>query len=357
MNTGSLSPFGCFYCRTSFLNFTEAIIHSTSSHDSLVLKVRSLELNSSTGKIGYRIHNFNVIPKELKSAGQSIQADPTDDKLSIRITRTGGEEITISSPTSKKSRRCTSKDTNTTIDDEMSVDINTDLETLTNLLPSVVETLKRKGKIETWIKFNKLLSTDSFPLENIAFLLFLDVVKWFDSGNTTSMRYEDPVVNKFWRIGYKMFHGKWLRFMSGPKSRGGLINNITSPGNFDPTQSRINFSVPFAKVKSTSESPVPPSQVKPGILTHLLDKFAEQACMNQTFKLCFDGEKINSSISDKSGDIDLFGFEGSPTLLEKQERLLEEKDVIGNLKYVFQEQSVKNKVFVEDISENIKENF
>jgi hypothetical protein len=92
---------------------------------------------------------------------------------------------------------------------------------------AVVETLKRKGKIETWIKFNKLLSTDSFPLENIAYLLFLDVVKWFDSGNTTSMRYEDPVVNKFWRIGYKMFHGKWLRFMRGPKSRGELINNIT----------------------------------------------------------------------------------------------------------------------------------
>ena len=66
--------------------------------------------------------------------------------------------------------------------------------------------------------------------------------------------------------------------------------------------------------------------------------------MNQTFKLCFDGKKINSSISDKSGDFDLFGFEGSPTLLEKQERLREEKDVIVNLKYVFQEQSVQNKV-------------
>ena len=195
-------------------------------------------------------------------------------------------------PLVKKSRQCTSlqplgKETNMTIDEEMSVDIynNTDIETLTNLLPSVVETLKRKGKLETWIKFNKLLSTDSFPLDNIAFLLVLDVIKWFDSGNTTSMRYEDPVVNKFWRIGYKMFHGKWFRFMSGPKSRGELINNITSPGNFDPTQSRINFSVPFAKVKSTSESPVPASQVKLGILTHLLDKCSEQACMNQTFKL------------------------------------------------------------------------
>ena len=44
----------------------------------------------------------------------------------------------------------------------MSVDINnnTDLETLTTLLPSDVETMKGKGKIDT---FNQLLSTDSFP--------------------------------------------------------------------------------------------------------------------------------------------------------------------------------------------------
>ena len=64
--------------------------------------------------------------------------------------------------------------THMTINDEMNVDINTntDLETMTNLLPSVVETLKKKGKIVTWIKFKHLLSTDAFPLDNIAFFCF-----------------------------------------------------------------------------------------------------------------------------------------------------------------------------------------
>jgi hypothetical protein len=64
--------------------------------------------------------------------------------------------------------------TNTTINDEKNVDINTniDLETLINSLPSVVETLKRKGKIVTWIKFKHLLSIDAFPLDNIAFFCF-----------------------------------------------------------------------------------------------------------------------------------------------------------------------------------------
>ena len=58
------------------------------------------------------------------------------------------------------------------------------------------------------------------------FLLFLDVVKWHNSESTTLMRYECPAVNKFWRIGYTMFHGKWLRFMSGPKNKGDIVKYI-----------------------------------------------------------------------------------------------------------------------------------
>jgi hypothetical protein len=68
--------------------------------------------------------------QNIKQCAYAISADPTDDKLSIRITRTGGDEITIASPTSKKNRQCTllqplEKETNVTIDDEMIVDINT----------------------------------------------------------------------------------------------------------------------------------------------------------------------------------------------------------------------------------------
>ena len=70
MNTGSVSQFGCYYCQTTFLNFTEAILHSTLSH------WRSGALNSIRlpGKLAKE-----VIPKEHKTACQSIQADPSDE--------------------------------------------------------------------------------------------------------------------------------------------------------------------------------------------------------------------------------------------------------------------------------------
>jgi hypothetical protein len=71
-----------------------------------------------------------------------------------------------------------------------------------------------------------MLALASFPMHNIAVLLFLDVVKWHNSESTTLMRYECPAVNKFWRIGYKMFHGKWLRFMSGPKNKGDIVKYV-----------------------------------------------------------------------------------------------------------------------------------
>ena len=73
-----------------------------------------------------------------------------------------------------------------------------------------------------------MLALASFPMDNIAFFLklFLDVVKWHNSESTTLMRYECSAVNKFWRIGYKIVHGKWLRFMSGPKNKGDIVKYL-----------------------------------------------------------------------------------------------------------------------------------
>ena len=58
------------------------------------------------------------------------------------------------------------------------------------------------------------------------FLLFLDVVKWHNSESTTLLRYECPAINKFWRIGYKMFNGKLLMFMSGPKNKDDIVKYL-----------------------------------------------------------------------------------------------------------------------------------
>jgi hypothetical protein len=60
-------PYHCYYCKTTVVLFEEVIKHSTENHGSLMLKVKYLELNPSSGHYGYKSHNFNVIPKKIKA--------------------------------------------------------------------------------------------------------------------------------------------------------------------------------------------------------------------------------------------------------------------------------------------------
>ena len=75
----------CYYCKTTFVSFEDVIKHSTEKHASQLLKVKHFELNSSTGNYGYRSHNFNVIPDQVKSLGQNMQTDYTSNALRIHL--------------------------------------------------------------------------------------------------------------------------------------------------------------------------------------------------------------------------------------------------------------------------------
>lgn len=87
-------------------------------------------------------------------------------------------------------------------------------------------------------KFHEMVAAGIFPMKNIAYLLFLDVVRWYSSETTTTMRYDD-VVSRFWRTGYKLFHGRFLRFMK--RNRREIIIKDSRRGCFDPAESEINF--------------------------------------------------------------------------------------------------------------------
>ena len=72
----------------------------------------------------------------------------------------------------------------------------------------------------------------------------------------------------FWRVGYKLLHGNFLRLMSGGKSeRQGLHEGYS---NLDPQKSTINFAVPDVKVirefNAWSYLENIPKEISPGIL-------------------------------------------------------------------------------------------
>ena len=84
------------------------------------------------------------------------------------------------------------------------------------------------GKKDKLLKFFKLVQDGKFPLNNIAFELFLDIVEWFDKGESRQMRYSPSTIQFLW-LGRKLFGGRFIRFMSGPKHESDILTGSSTP--------------------------------------------------------------------------------------------------------------------------------
>ena len=79
-----------------------------------------------------------------------------------------------------------------------------------------------------------------------------------------------PTVKRFWRIGYCLFHGKWLHFMSGPKNLGQKV--INPQNEISAEHAEINFAVPYRSIVGNSNKAFNDDEVKPGLLTPMINK-------------------------------------------------------------------------------------
>ena len=99
-----------------------------------------------------------------------------------------------------------------------------------------------------------MMSSEKFPISNMCYQLFNDVIQWYSCVSSTEMRYGDDT-NKFWCIGKRLFHGKFIQFMRGPAGKGSVTRGATEPGEYDPHKSSINFAVPHTCTCSLSKLP------------------------------------------------------------------------------------------------------
>ena len=107
----------------------------------------------------------------------------------------------------------------------------------TELIPSVLQKCHESNISLEFITLLSTISEEKLPLDNIPLLLLLEVARWYDLSNTSVMHYW-PSTLLFWKIGYKIFHGKFLRFMQGLKNEGTEISSL-EPGMHIPQLSHI----------------------------------------------------------------------------------------------------------------------
>ena len=357
-----MEPFLCGYCAAKAVDLESMVQHLISLHTDKTLKYRVLVLDSTTGTFGYqaKLHK-GIIPSELEVSNKTvvvnenriiIQRNEKRKKLNTPIKPSivrrglfGSDPFVDMEPQSEEVHN-TENETyiSTAAEEEISefMPLRDDgfEEQLINLMPSVVETLKDSGHIESFVKFCNLLGNKDFPLDNICFLLFLDVVHWFSSETSAEMRFKFPETVKFWQIGHRLFHGKFLRFMSGLRNTGNILDGSSERGRIEPLNSQINFAVP-SRQNLYSNSDETLQAAFPGINRLAINNLSKYS-NGKYLKIGVDGKKIARGKGLKMGDVDCWGFEAKPTLEERKQQLSDEITEIENAISSFEEIKMKN---------------
>ena len=149
-------------------------------------------------------------------------------------------------------------------------------EELLDLLPDAIKSLsivdpKHSDRIKSMMK---LMADGKCPYDNIAFLMFEDVIKWFVSGDVRSMRYSEEV-RRFWLTGAQLFGNNYIEFCRGPGFKGIGVNDKHEP--LTPAMSSINFAVPSrGNLQPRDTDRIIPQNLNPGTLKEMIDVYINE---------------------------------------------------------------------------------
>ena len=307
----------CGDCREYLKNVTEVSQHMAECCHEGPLVLAYHCKNELTNVFGYKKITFDKSVDDIKQLlrnGYGMEIDTEHKRLSFQ-----GKESNMVFETTLPSTSVFSSPQEIALYEE-----------LLDLLPDAIKSLsivdpKHSDRIKSMMK---LMADGKFPYDNIAFLLFEDVIQWFVSGDVRSMRYSEEV-RRFWLTGAQLFGNKYIEFCRGPGFKGIGVNDKHEP--LTPAMSSINFAVPSrGNLQPRDTDRIIPQNLNPGILKEMIDVYINEHPNATTVSHNISGDlkKINRSKKDDLGMIDLSGFEPPPTKVEKEESLQTQLDII-----------------------------
>lgn len=278
-------------------------------------------------KAYYQSRHYTVVPKDVKNRGCKIVPNESNERIHIdHDDNKINEESVITTEEIKEVQQLLETPS------KLTAESSSDYDEMVKLLPMVIKTLEESDKLEDMKRFLQLLADEKFPMQNIAYELFNDLIRWLSVEKCNLMRYS-PVTLRFWRSGRHMLKKKYIRTMSGPKLSGCSTTHEDERGKYSTEHSKVNFAVPSDRLLR------PNKQIKqecqsPGMLYSTLDKIAEQNKDNEnSYKLAIDLKLLDWG--GKDGDIDCWGIE-TPNLGERKIVLEQDHEVINKLEMIIQ---------------------
>ena len=193
-----------------------------------------------------------------------------------------------------------------------------------NFLESLLMKLDDHGHLNDFMMLLKLLQSGEFPMDNIVFILLLERIRFQKCPNTVGMRYSDRT-KLFWTVVYRLCKGSGLKFFSGPKYWGQVVNKECDKSHYNPSNAKLNFAVPHEKVLRESRNGIP-KLVPPGKIVKCLDMLSNK----KDIVLMADGKLVTKGLKESFlGDVNLFGHEKTPNLAELKSTLESHITYIG----------------------------
>ena len=229
-------------------------------------------------------------------------------------------------------------DTNPTVEGGNFRDNSLDGLKNSDLLSKVVDVLYESGQLNDLMHLLEYLSDGSFPCTNIVFVLLMERIRFQSCPNTIGMRY-CGLTKKFWTIFYRLCKGVGLKFFSGEKNWGQVVNKSTSKSKYASINSKINFAVPDEKVirnfNRVLPKVIPPGKIESGL--NLLNNKKDIIIMGDG-KMVMKGLKTNFE-----GDMNLFGHEKEPNLNDLKNEIDNKLEYVSRCVKRFQNITVHDK--------------
>ena len=191
------------------------------------------------------------------------------------------------------------------------------LEKCTNeLIKPVLQNFDKEGLLIHFMAFMSMIANGQLSVANMAVLLCMELGLLFSLASTTQMRYREDT-SLFWEVVLSVGGPRTLRLFSSDKHQGTVNSGECEKSKYNPLKGTFNFAVPDEKLLRKSKTGLLKC-VKCGIIQEsisLVDKAKE-------YVLGLDGKQASLGLlNDTEGDVNLWGYEGPPTLDENLERL------------------------------------